>query len=142
VDIVEHIQGVFMSALEKAKARPRDLVDQLRDNQGQGHAGGCQGCFHNVMDDAADEIERLRKALSDVLRLIERTAGENDRRESMTEHTNFIDHLFAGGPTERQAATEIIRLRTLLEVITKLRNATEIRNLIRATLGADENKTP
>lgn len=54
---------------------------------------------------------------------------------------DFIDHLLSGGPTEREAAAEIIRLRTLLEAATKLRSATIIRMMIRANMGADENTT-
>lgn len=54
---------------------------------------------------------------------------------------NFIDHLLAGGSTERAAATKIIRLQTLLEAVTRLRNATEIRNLIRKTLADGDQPT-
>lgn len=39
-----------------------DVVERLRDNLGdQFTVGGCQGCYRNVMDEAADEIARLRR---------------------------------------------------------------------------------
>ena len=36
-----------------------DIVDRLRSNYASPHHGGCQNCYGIVMDDAADEIERL-----------------------------------------------------------------------------------
>ena len=38
-----------------------DLVQRLRDGEGDGLVGGCQGCYHAVMDEAADEIIMLRE---------------------------------------------------------------------------------
>jgi len=43
-----------------------DLVERLRDNEGHGPlAIGCQGCFHSVMDEAADKIEQLQREVLD-----------------------------------------------------------------------------
>lgn len=36
-----------------------DLIERLHDGRGDGYVGGCQGCFQNLMEEAADEIERL-----------------------------------------------------------------------------------
>jgi hypothetical protein len=38
-----------------------DIVERLRGNYASPHHGGCQNCYGTVMDDAADEIERLRR---------------------------------------------------------------------------------
>lgn len=42
-----------------------NIVEQLRDNEGSNPVGGCQGCFHSIMDEAADYIERLERSLKD-----------------------------------------------------------------------------
>ncbi len=45
-----------------------NLVDRLRDHHpGLGH-GTCMDCHGTVMDDAADEIERLRGALEEIIK--------------------------------------------------------------------------
>lgn len=41
-----------------------DIVERLRDHKISMHHGGCQDCYDLVMEDAADEIERLRAALT------------------------------------------------------------------------------
>ena len=39
------------------------LIERLRAHQSGTPHGSCQDCYANVMEDAADEIERLRKVL-------------------------------------------------------------------------------
>lgn len=53
-----------------------DIVERLRSNYASPHHGGCQNCYGIVMDDAADEIERLSErvlAYKELLKRAQRT---------------------------------------------------------------------
>ena len=49
-----------------------ELIASLRANESSPHHGGCQNCYGARMDDAADEIERLRDFANNI-------AGLDDR---------------------------------------------------------------
>jgi hypothetical protein len=46
-----------------------DLIERLRAHQSGHSHGSCQDCYANIMDDAADEIEKLRIALDKSVQL-------------------------------------------------------------------------
>ena len=52
------------------------IVERLRSNYASPHHGGCQNCYGIVMDDAADEIERLTERCSAYKGQVEAGAAE------------------------------------------------------------------
>jgi hypothetical protein len=61
--------------MTKSECQP-SIVERLRSNYASPHHGGCQNCYGIVMDDAADEIERLTERCSAYKGQVEAGAAE------------------------------------------------------------------
>jgi hypothetical protein len=59
-----------------------DIVTSLRARKGSAYM--CQDCYSSTMDDAADEIERLRAALDGVLAICPWRAKDGTEHPEIT----------------------------------------------------------
>ena len=59
LDKAARIIGFIAPGIQSG-AKMTDIVERLRTHEVSKHHGGCADCYGTVMDEAADEIERLR----------------------------------------------------------------------------------